>query len=172
MEKYYLQTVALPVIDDSGRQIARVGDIILNTETGKVVGFLVGPSQKKAIATIDIKDWNTSLRVHDNLDIIDPDEVLQIAQTLEKEIPIYKNRVVTKNGEYIGKVINFGMDNKFFSLTCLIIAKSFLGLIFWDKRIIAAQDIIKMEKKQIIVKNLVKPVKMKKLRVKMATSNL
>lgn len=172
MEKYYLQTVSSPVIDDTGQQIARVGDVILNTETGKVVGFLVGPAKKKAVATIDISTWNQALRVHDVHDLIDLDEVQQIAHALEKEIPVYKNKVVTKNGEYIGKVIDFGMDNKFFKLTCLIIAKSFLGLIFWDKRIIAAQDIIKMEKKQITVKNLVKPVKMKKLRVKMATSNL
>jgi len=172
MEKYFLQTIAMPIIDHSGQKIGRVGDVILNTEKGKIVGFLVGPAKKKAIAAIDVEMWNQAIRVNDSGDIIDLNEVQEIAHALEKDIQIFKNRVVTKKGDYIGKVVDFGMDNSHFRLTCLIVAKSFLGIIFWDKRIIAAQDIVKIEKKQITVKNLVKPVKMKKLRVKMATPNL
>lgn len=169
MEKYYLQTVGAQIITGNGERIGRIGDVILNPDSGKIVGFLVAPRGRKIIAPVDITSWTNFIRVHDIHDIVDIDEVQQAAKIMGKNIPVFKSRVFTKDGDYIGRVIDFGIDNKFFTLTCLIVAKGFMGIFFWDRKIIAVKDIIEITKKGIIIKNLVKPVKMKKLRVDMAT---
>lgn len=168
MEKYYLQTIGIPVVSGHGDRLGRVGEVIINPDSGKVTGFLVAPSNRKVIAGIDVVAWTEYLKIHDENDIVEIGEIIQIRDLVEKNIPVYRNKVFTKDGEYIGIVIDIGFDNKFFSLNCLVVAKGLLGIIFWDKKIIAAQDILEITKTKIIVKNLVKPVKMRKLRVDMA----
>jgi len=164
MEKYYLQTVGTPIVSEHGERLGRIGDVILNTETGKVVGFFVAPG-KKVISPVDVLSWPSYVKIHDSHDIVEIDEVIQISRVLEKKITIHRSKVMTKSGDYIGRVIDFGIDDKFFALTCLVVAKGFLGLIFWDKKIIAAVDILEITEKAVIIKDLVRPVKMKKLKL-------
>ncbi len=168
MEKYYLQTVGMPVVSSHGERLGRIGDVIINPDSGKVAGFFLAPSNKKVIAAIDVLSWTDYVKISDEQDIVETDEVIQINNILEQNIPVFRNKVYTKDGDYVGVVIDIGFDNKFFSLTCLVVAKGFLGIVFWDKKIIAAQDILEITKNKIIIKNLVKPVKMRKLRVDMA----
>jgi len=165
MEKYYLQSVGAQIVSDHGERLGRIGDIIINPDSGKVVGLLVAPSGRKVVAPIDIISWTNYVKIHDELDILEMDEVQQISKVLEKDIRIHRSKVFTKSGDYIGQVIDYGIDNKHLSLTCLIVAKGLLGMIFWDRKIIAASDIIEITKKGIKVKDLVRPVKMKKLKV-------
>jgi uncharacterized protein YrrD len=167
MEKYYLQTIGTPIIDENNNYLGKINDVVVNTETGKVVGFFT--VNKKVLSPIDIIEWDENMIINSNSDIIEVDEIHHFKETLKKNIAIYQNRVFTKEGDYLGKVIDFGIDNKFFQLTCIIVAKSLLGTIFWDKRLISSQDILHIKKKEIIVKNLVRPVKMKKLKVGMVT---
>lgn len=152
-------------MSEHGQRLGRTGDVIINPDTGKIVGFSVAPSNKKFIAQIDVLSWSNFIKINDISDIVEADEVIQIEKILEEGRTIYRKKVYTKNDEFIGIVIDMGLDNKLFKLNCLVVAKGFLGIIFWDKKIIAAQDIIEIKEKKIIVKNLVKPVKMKKLRV-------
>ncbi len=168
MEKYYLQTVGMPVVSEHGENLGRVGDVIVNSDSGKVAGFFVAPSNKKVIAAIDVLSWTNFIKIRDEQDIVEIDEVIQINNILEQDISIYRKRVYTKDGDYIGIVIDMGFDSKFLTLTCIVVAKGFLGIVFWDKKIIAAQDILEITKSKVIIKNLVKPVKMRKLRVDMA----
>lgn len=170
MEKYYLKTIGLSVISEHGERLGKIGDIIINPENGKIAGFYMAPSNRKIIAAIDVLAWNGYIKIPDANDIVEADEVVQIGNILEKNIRVYKNKVYTKDGEYVGVVIDMGFDNKFLNLTCLVVAKGFLGMVYWDKKIIAAQDIIEIKQHKIIIKNLVKPVKMRKLRVDMAPS--
>ena len=170
MEKYYRQTIGINVETHTGIVLTRIRDVIMNVEKGKVVGFLVTSGPQKAISPMDIIKWSRSIIIHDTNDIIDVDDVIHIQNALEKNIKIYQKKVMTKDEEYVGKVIDFGIDNRFFELTCLVVAKTFLGIFFWDKRLISSKDIIEIKKDKIVVKNLVKPVKMKKLQVDLATS--
>jgi len=170
MENYYRQTIGSLVITRSGETIASIRDIIINHENGKIIGFLVNRGQNLAITPIDIIRWNKSILVQDDSDIIEIEDVIKLAQAVENNIPIYNKKVFTKNGDYVGKVIDYGMNSTFYELSCLIVAKSFLGIIIWDKKIISAKDIIEVQKNRIIVKDLVVPLKMKKFQVDMATS--
>ena len=151
--------------------VTRIRDVILDPDTGKVVGFFTMGGANRVIASMDIISWNSAIEIHDPEDVISVEEVAGIERALEKGRGIYKNKVYTKSGQYVGKVMDIGMNNKLFELTCLIVMKGFLGLFFWDKKIISARDILEVKKDRVIVKDLVTPVKMEKLKVDMAATS-
>jgi sporulation protein YlmC with PRC-barrel domain len=161
MEKYYSQTVGSAIITESGHQLARIYDVAFNTDTGKVVGFFTDHTGKNVVAPLDIIQWGAALIVRDDESISESNEIHQVMESLKRGIRIFKNRVVTKNGEDLGRVIDFAVNNKFFTLTKLLVAKSFLGLVYYKKRLIPATDIIEITKDKIIVKNPLKtePIK-------------
>ena len=149
MEKYYLQTVGTSIVSELGQRLGRIGDIIINPDTGKIAGFSVAPSNKKFVAQIDVLSWTNYIKVNDITDIVEVDDVIQIENIINEGRAIYRKKVYTKDDEYIGVVIDMGLDNKLFKLNCLVVAKGFLGIIFWNKKIIAAQDIIEIQKKRL-----------------------
>ncbi len=173
MDRYYTQIVGIPVLTDSGQKVARIYDVVLNTDTGKVVGFLTSPTGQKVLAPFDIIGWSGALTVHDEEAILDSEEIHQVTEALKKGIRVFRNNVVTKSGEKMGRVIDFAINDKMFVLTRIIVAKAFLGLISYDRRIIAHKDILEIKKDKIIVKDPLRlePVKATtKLRVDIASS--
>lgn len=168
MEKYYRQTVGIPVVTQAGQMVTRVRDIQLNTDSGKIVGFFVFGSHTKVVTPTDILEWDAALIIHDAEDVVEAEEVVNVMRAIQKEMKIMKKKVFTKSGEHIGKVLDYGMNDKLFELTVLVVAKSFLGLIFWDKKIISAKDIVEVKPDRIIVKDLVKTVEMEKFQIDMA----
>lgn len=159
----------MPVITHSGEMVTRVRDVLLNTDTGKVMGFFVMGGATKVITPTDILEWDDALVIHDQDDIVETEEVINVQKAIEKNMKIMKKNVYVKSGEYIGKVLDFGINDQFYELTAIIVAKSFLGLVLWDRKIISAKDIIEVKKDRIIVKDLVKAVKMEKFQVDMAS---
>jgi uncharacterized protein YrrD len=166
MEKYYSQTIGTAVIDENNNYLGKINDVVINADNGKIVGFFT--ASKKVISPIDIIEWEDNIIIGGNNDIMEIDEMQHFKETLRKNVPIYRNKVYTKDGTYLGKVLDYGIHSKFYSLTCIIVAKSVLNIIHWDKKLISSRDIIKIKKKRITVKDLVKPIRMKKLKVDMA----
>ena len=172
MDRYYTQTVGTPVITNSGQRIARVFDVVLNTDSGKVVGFLTSPSGQKVLAPFDVLSWGGAITVHDEEAIIDSGEIHQVSESIKKNIKVMRNRVYTKSGEFLGRVIDFAINDKLFVLTKIVVAKPILGIFFYDRRIIAHRDILEIKKNEIRVKDPLRmePVKAApKLRVDIAT---
>ncbi|MCA9373898.1 MAG: PRC-barrel domain-containing protein [Candidatus Gracilibacteria bacterium] len=169
MEKYYRQTIGLPVISHSRQPLTRVRDVIIDTDKGKIVGFFVMGGSNHVVAPIDILEWNSVIMINDQEDIIEPDEVHTIREALKKDATIFKKRVYTKSGDYLGKVLDFGMNSQLYELTVIIVSKAFLSLFFWDKKIISSKDIIRIKPDRIIVKDLVQTVPMEKFQVDMAS---
>lgn len=169
MEKYYRQTIGLPIISHSGQPLSRVREVIINPDTGKIAGFFVMNGQNKVIAPIDIVSWDNVIIVNDSDDIIESDDVHSIREALKKDTRIFKKKVFTKSGHALGKVLDFAMNSQFFEITSLVVAKSFFSIAFWDKKIVSAKDIIEIRPDKIIVKDLVQPLKMEKFQVDMAS---
>jgi sporulation protein YlmC with PRC-barrel domain len=173
MDRYYTQTVGMPIMTEGGYKLGRVHDIAMNTDTGKIVGFFVDPGGKKVLAPIDVIHWGSALTVHDEEAILESEEIHQVMEALKKGIRVIRNRVVTKSGEDLGQVVDFAVNDKFFTLTKLIVAKNFLGLFYHRKRMIPSLDVIEIKKDRIIVKDPLKTEPLKattKLRVDTATS--
>jgi uncharacterized protein YrrD len=163
MERYFLQTVGTPVISEHGQLCGRIYDIIIDPETGSVAAFSLSMKNRKVLAPIDVITWGRQIIIGHSEDIIDANEIHKVAKILEKEIPVLRNKVYTKKGEYIGKVIDYSMDPQLFALTSIVTARDILGILQWDKRIINYKDIIEIRKDAIIVKNNVNVVMEKKL---------
>ena len=121
MEKYYRQTIGLPVISHSRQPLTRVRDVIIDTDKGKIVGFFVMGGANRVIAPIDILNWNSAIMINDQEDIVEPHDVHTIGEALKKDTTIYKKRVFTKSGDYLGKVLDFGMNSKLFELTIIVV---------------------------------------------------
>ena len=170
MEKYLSQIIGTPVVSENGQILNRVLDLCVNTDNGKVVGFLMAPSGQTVIAPIDVIEWNDTLLIHDRDDIIPSAEIHQIATVRERNIRILGNKVVTKDGVYLGKVSNYAVHTKFLTLTKIISTKSILGLIRYGRLIIGSKDILEIKKDCVVVKNLVEPLVVKKLKPDMAAT--
>jgi len=153
MERYYTQTLGLPVVTESGQKIARVIDVVMNTDTGKIVGFLTSPSGQKVLAPIDILHWGNALVVQDEESILDSDEIHAVSDAFKKGTRVFRNRVVTKSGENLGQVIDYAINDKMFVMTKIVVAKTVFGLITYDRRIIAHKDILEIKKDLIKVKD-------------------
>jgi len=161
MDKYFSQTVGIPVVTEFGQKVGRVFDVIINTDNGKVVGFLVSSSGHKVIAPVDILTWDHALYIHDFEDILEVDEIHSVREAMRKGIRVWRSRVVTKSGENLGHVVDFMMHDKLFVLTKIVVAKSFLGLINYRRRVIAHKDILEIKKDRIIVKDPLRPIPVK-----------
>ena len=153
MEKSYNQIVGAPVIVEGLGKIARITDILIDHNDGKVCCFFVDKGKMKMITPMDILFFGQAITIHDGEDIIDAEDVIKVQNCLESNIRIHKSRVETKKGEYLGNVQNFLINTKAFGLTKIIVYKSFLGLFKSQDRIISARDIIEIKKGLIIVKN-------------------
>lgn len=170
MEKLYTQTIGLPVVTEHGRIVGRVFDIIVNPDTGKIAAFVLGPTGQKVVSPIDVLSWSNALIINDEESILNPEDIQIVAHINQKNIRIKGQKVVTKSGEYIGKVGDIAFNSKMFMLTVLLIGKSFLG-IYYDKKNVAHKDILEITSEKIIIKDPLRliPVKAKKLSPKLST---
>jgi sporulation protein YlmC with PRC-barrel domain len=153
MERYYSQLIGSPIFSENGQAVGRIFELIMETETGKLVGFLLAPNGKKVIMAQDVSLWNRQLVISDLDDIFDTEEMVKIQEILKRKIPIIKNRVVSESGDYLGQVFDFALDTKFFTLTKIVVAKNFFGIFQYDEKIIAQKNIVEIKKTAIIVKN-------------------
>ncbi len=162
MEKSYSKIIGTAVFNDGLRPITTVKDLIIDPETAKILAFVVNINKKLIIAPLDILSWEESIKVHNGEVIIEATEVLRIENVLNSQITVLNNKVYTKNGEYLGKVIDFSVDDQSYLLKSLYVAKGILGLLRYQSRIISYKDIIEIKKDKIIVKEVLKKVKIDK----------
>lgn len=169
MEKYYTQLIGLPVLSEFGELLTRVIDIVINPENGKVVGFKVYP-EDHVIAPIDVLSLEKALIISSHEDILKTEDLFQVREVLKKNIKIYKNQVVTQDGTFLGRVIDFAIHPKLFTLTQIAVAKTALGIFYYSKHLINSKDIIEIKKDRIIVKNPLGFEPIKKLSIDAAPS--
>ncbi len=159
MERSYSKIIGTSVFNDSTRPITTVKDLIIDPETGKILAFVVNINKKLIITPLDVLSWGESIKVHNGESIINANEVLRVENVLKNQIKVMSNKVYTKNDEYLGKVIDFSVDNKSYLLKSLYVAKGILGLLRYQSRIIPYKDIIEIKKDKIIVKDVMKKIK-------------
>lgn len=153
MDRYYTQTIGVPVHTTSGGQAGRVIEIVIDPETGKIAGFLLSPRGQYVVAPSDIVFWDEHLFIHDEDDILETDEILKVQEILKKNIPIFGNKVYTKSGKYMGKVYDIGIHPKFFTLTKLAVAKNILGLFPYEEKLISFSDIVEITHDKVTIKD-------------------
>ena len=167
MDKYFNQIIGTDIVTENGTLVGRVGDMVIDPDTGKVLGFLLGFKNKKIITPVDVLSWNQRMIIHDIDDVFDLEEIIKAEKVVKRNVCIMQNKVVTKGGLYLGKVYDFSVHHQMFILTKILITKSFLGIFNYDKKIVAHHNILEIKQEKIIVKDPIQliPVREKKASV-------
>ncbi len=153
MEKTYNQIIGTPVVVESIGKVARVSDILIDTDNGKIVCFFVNTGKMKIILPTDILFFGQAVILGDVDDIIDAEDIVRVTRVLKKDIRLLKSHVVTEKGESLGTVHDYYVNVKFFGLMKIVVYKSFFGLFKTRDLLISARDIIKIEPGKITVKD-------------------
>jgi uncharacterized protein YrrD len=159
MQRLYSEIVGSPVVSEfSESRIAKVADVILDPDRGKIIALEV--TNGMVIAAIDIVKLNSMVVVHDPDHITHPSEILRVQEVIEGGRSFMKKKVVTEDGELVGYVQDYAIDTKTFMLKKINTYKQFF-VFRHDPRIIGWKSIIEVKKDEIVVKGSVKRVKVK-----------
>lgn len=154
MDRFYTKIVGLPVVeDDSLRALTTVKDLIVDPERGKVLAFVVDANRNLIIMPMDVISWHDVLHVHSRDVIIPGDDVLRVQTVQKNGGRVFGNRVETKDGKYLGKVVDYAIDSQLMILKKIFVAKGFMGLVKYDTRVIASKNILEILPEKIIVKD-------------------
>ena len=154
MDRFYTKIVGLPVVeDDSLRALTTVKDLIIDPEKGKVLAFVVDAGKNLIIMPMDIISWHDVLHINNRDSIIPGDDIFRVQTVQKNGAKVFGNRVETKDGKYLGNVVDYAIDNQLMILKRLFVAKGFLGLVRYDSRVIASKNILEILPEKIIVKD-------------------
>ncbi len=152
----------MPVVEDDGiRALTTVKDMVVDQESGKVLAFVVNVGQNLIITPMDVLSWHDVLHIRSREEIISGDDVLRVQMVQKGGSRIFHNRVETKDGKYLGKVVDYSIDSNLMDLKKLFVARDILGLIRYDGRVIPAKNILEILPEKIVVKDDLAMVKEK-----------
>ncbi len=161
MEKLYSEIIGTPVFeDDAPRPFTMVRDLVLDPEMrGKLIAFVVNGGRGRILSPVDVISWGNVMKVHSAGDVTEVENVLRVDAVLKNGVKFDGAKVETEKGEKLGHVFDLGVDNKTFDLRRIFVAKSFLGLLRYESRIISAKDIVEVLADKIVVKEGTRKVK-------------
>lgn len=139
--------IGLPVAAiDSESKIGETKEIVVDPETGKLLGFLVKTgnvfSHTLALSTSDIKEWDPNGLVTESLEnLVEPMEIIRIKDVLDKNQLILNMHAQTESGKSLGVCENFLIDTETES-----IIKFYLKDILGKSRIFPADALVKIDK--------------------------
>lgn len=143
--------------------IGRTSDIVVDPKNGQVLAFSISVSLfgvQKVLSVKDIIEIKTDFLVVQKENIlVQPGEIIKVAEVLKKNIKVLGNWARTDKGEWLGKVEDLLIDTETFSIIKYYIRGTAFGFrttpllgTFKENRIISAENIIKIGPRAIIVK--------------------
>lgn len=147
----------LPVVSlESGQTLGFVSNIIIDPDNGKVSGLLSSSNffweNKKAVAISDIREFTPeAILVKNDESLLKLDELVRIKKVVEQKIFILESNVITESGEKLGKVVDFVINTDLEILVKIYVEKTLGRGLMQGILVIAASQIISIERKKIIV---------------------
>ncbi|MDD3481172.1 MAG: PRC-barrel domain-containing protein [Patescibacteria group bacterium] len=135
-------------------RLGTVTDVLIDPKDGSFVGLSVEvPGDgMRYIPTSEIKGYGTGMVMINDLGSLSAaDDVIRIKKVLPEKPEIVGARVYTEEGAYIGKVNDATINVELNALERLYIGGRTLFDIFSSDRIIAAKNIVRIEKKKIVI---------------------
>ena len=153
MERLLSNIVGIPVYEDDGhRPLTTVRDVIIDPESGVFLGVITNIGKNEIIAERDMLSLGEVIKIHGRDSIIPAEDVFRIDEVLKSGKRIFGNKVVTENGENLGKVFDLAIDKNTMALSKIFTAKGLLGLFRYDTRIISAKNIVEVLPHKIVIK--------------------
>jgi uncharacterized protein YrrD len=139
--------IKLPVAaDDVISKVGEVEQIIVDPETGHLVGFLISTggffSTKKALSVTDIIEWDPNGLITKSIEnLVDPSEIIRIKNVVDKGIFLIGMKAQTESGKNLGQIDNFLIDT-----ATEQVVKYYLHDLLGNSRIIPADKVVKIDK--------------------------
>lgn len=151
--KSFLNTPIISLYNTT--RIGSVLDFVVEPDIGKAIGIVVEKigffkKKYKVISIVDVREISKDAFIVDNEDVLvwSP-EIIKVDEILKSGIKIFKNKVYTESGKYLGRASDFLMDQFFY--VSKIYLKPSLSNIFETELIISRDLILKVTKDEIIV---------------------
>ena len=157
MVRLISQIISSPVI--LFQEMARVGEIsqvIIDPKDGAFIGLevLIKVGFKKYIPISEIKGMGDGMvMIKDINSFSEPDEVIKIKKVLKNAPLVVGSRVITEEGQRIGKVNDATLNLDLLALEKLYVTPVMSIRALSKDIIIPAKDIIKINQKDIIIKS-------------------
>lgn len=149
----YSKLTGAPVfsLEDQNR-VAELDGFFIDEDDGKIEVLIARTpglfKKMKFIPTKEVEEMlKDALIIRDSESLVDPNEMVRYNKKLKKRARIIGERVVTKSGDYIGKVNDFVIESK-----SLVVTRLYVRRIF-DQRIIHSSAILKIERDKIVIKD-------------------
>lgn len=140
------------VEDQADTVLGRLSDIVLNPDTGVVVGFFVrGPglfSSPLFLSVMDIVAWGTVVHVRDEHRLCPPEDLVRLRSILADPRKVLSQRMETKKHVYLGVCQDIQFDTRQFVMEWLFPRK----WLFFTGIPVAASDILEVTPKAIIIR--------------------
>jgi uncharacterized protein YrrD len=139
--------INLPVAaEDTLSKIGSIKQIVIDPETGQLLGFLVQTgfwSGTLALSAMDIKFWDKDgIITASGENLVEPAEIVRIQRVLEKNINLLEMPAETETGKSLGIIEDFVIDTETSSVT-----EYYLKDIIGKKRIMPASKVVSIDKK-------------------------
>jgi sporulation protein YlmC with PRC-barrel domain len=137
---------------ENQNRAAELAGFFLNEKEAEVEAVIAKTSgfwgKVKFISVKEIVELSKSaLIIRDEESLVEPNEMIRLSKKMKKRAKIIGEKVVTKNGDFIGTVNDFVIESGSLTITRLYVKKLF------DQRIIHSSAIIKIEQKIITIKD-------------------
>ncbi len=142
--------VDLPIVEfQSGRKIGRVGDVLIELDTGKFIGVTIRGwflnrviVESNQIVSVD----QVGLTIHSGASLPGLDEVDQAQKVFRRGFRLIGARVRAKSGLHLGSVVDASVD-----LESNYLAQIHVGRFLASERIISRDRIVDVQDSTIIV---------------------
>lgn len=148
------------VTQNTGKKVGHVHDAIFDPDTGKLLAVFVSSQRKKIIVAHDINSISTEkCEVREMDSVVDLDAVLRVEKIFFEGRKFRFNKVFTKKGEYLGKVVDVEIQIPEMMISAIYVSKKLMFVFPGPKRIISREEILEVKKHKIIVRESLKEVK-------------
>ena len=151
--KKYLKSIGRNIAETKSETILDfVTDIIFNNETGKLVAFLTNNEDVLEFSVIDNFDDKIYIESKEKFSKIR--DLKEVQEIILREIDIIWSHVKTESGHLLWICEDLTFDEEEWILKAIHIDKNIIWLITIDKYDICFENIVKIEKDNIVVKDL------------------
>jgi len=138
------------------KKIGQIKEAIIDPHFGKIIVFELNTFLKKPFLVlrniVDLKETEVILSKEENL--LDESDLPKILEIKKNKIKVLGARVYTKDNEYLGKVSDLIFDELNGEILRYYISRPFFKSPLKAYLILGKDDIIKIEKRGIIVRDL------------------
>lgn len=147
--------------------IATIDNPVINPYNLKIMAFkLTGPRldepDNSYLLVQDIREVSPiGFIVNSSDEIVAPNDIIKLKETIELEFSLLDNKVVSKKGSKLGKVINYTLDMATMTVEQLLVERPFFKAFVDPELMIHRSKIIEITNEQIVIKDETEKPKIK-----------